>query len=215
MSNAEPIVYVVDDDASVRRSLQWLVESIGLKAAALASAREFLTAYDASQPGCLVLDLRMPDMSGLELQEELARRGQGIPVIIITGYGEIPAAVRAMKAGAIDFIEKPFSEHTLLERIQEAAGQAVEVFRDRQARLELTTKVRCLTPREATVMQCVVDGLANKQIAARLNLSEKTVEVHRSRLMKKLGAHSVAELVRIALRVSNGEGFPMPADDKP
>ncbi len=215
MTDAPPIVYIVDDDAAVRRSLEWLVASVGLQARPLASAREFLDAFDAARPGCLVLDLRMPDMSGLELQEQLAARGLAVPTIMITAYGEVPAAVRAMRAGAVDFVQKPFSDQALLERIQEAVARARQVHHERRDAAALAERLNQLSRREAQVMFGLAEGLANKQIAARLGLSEKTVEVYRSRLLKKLRVRTVAELVRIALRAPTIGDFATGANGKP
>lgn len=215
MTDALPIVYIVDDDAAVRRSLEWLVTSVGLTARPLGSAKEFLDAFDAGRPGCLVLDLRMPDMSGLELQEQLTARGFEVPTIMITAYGEVPAAVRAMRAGAVDFVQKPFSDHALLERIQEAAARARQLHRERSSQADLTGRLQQLSRREAQVMYGLAEGLANKQIAARLGLSEKTVEVYRSRMLKKLGVRTVAELVRIALRAPAVGVFPAKPNGKP
>jgi FixJ family two-component response regulator len=215
VADAAPIVYIVDDDPAVRRSLQWLVESIHLPVEALPTARAFLERYDSARPACLVLDLRMPDMGGLELQEELAARHAAVPIIMITGYGEVPAAVRALKGGAIDFLEKPFSEQALLGRIQEAVAAAQRVHEQGLARRARAARLAALTARERAVLALIVDGLANKQIAARLGLSEKTVEVHRARLMRKLEARSVAELVRLALHAAQDGDFPTAPDGKP
>jgi two-component system, LuxR family, response regulator FixJ len=202
----EPIVFVVDDDPATRDSLRWLLQSVGLPVQTLATAEEFLSAYEAGQPGCLVLDVRMPGMSGLNLQETLVARDITLPVIIITGYAEVPTAVRALKTGAIDFIEKPFNDDVLLDRVR----QAIEV--DRQARAARDQRTLAekrfaqLTPREREVMQLVVAGKANKVIAGELGLSPKTVEVHRASVMSKMDADSVAELVRLAMLVSVDQG---------
>jgi RNA polymerase sigma factor (sigma-70 family) len=195
----DPTVFVVDDDPAMRESLRWLIESVGLEVATFPSPQEFLHIYDAAKPGCLVLDMRMPGMSGLELQEELHERGANIPIIIITGYAEVPMAVRALKAGAVDFIEKPFSDQLLLDRIQ----HAIEV--DRQARAaqarqaDIATRIGSLSPREREVMDLVVQGNANREIAETLGLSPKTVEVHRARVMEKMKVDSFAELIRVVL----------------
>ncbi len=215
MKDAQPIVYIVDDDAAVRRSLEWLVSSVGLQARPLASAQEFLEAFDQSRPACLVLDLRMPDMSGLELQEQLAARGLIVPTIMITAYAEVPTAVRAMRAGAVDFVQKPFSDQALLERIQESSARARRLFVQRRSQADLGKLLEQLSRREREVMQGLAEGLANKQIAARLGLSEKTVEVYRSRLMKKLQVRTVAEVVRIALRAPDVGDFTTPNNGKP
>jgi len=215
MKDLQPVVYIVDDDAAVRRSLEWLVSSVGLQARPLASAQEFLEVFDESRPACLVLDLRMPDMGGLELQEQLAARGLEVPTIMITAYAEVPAAVRAMRAGAVDFVPKPFSDQALLERIQEATARARQLFLRRRAQVDLGEMLKQLSRRERQVMEGLAAGLANKQIAARLGLSEKTVEVYRSRLLKKLQVRTVAEVVRIALRAPDVGGFTTGSTGKP
>ncbi len=204
MSEPKPIVYVVDDDPGLRQSLKFLIGSVGLDVEVFPAASAFLEQYDAARPACLLLDLRMPDMSGLELQQQLAARRVAIPIIIITAYAEVPTAVRAMKAGAVDFIEKPFSDHALLERIQKAVDLSVKTHAERMELAERVARVQRLTPREHDVMQLVVTGQANKQIAAQLGLSAKTVETHRANLMKKLAVASVAELVRLVQDVEPG-----------
>jgi RNA polymerase sigma factor (sigma-70 family) len=196
---ADPTVFVVDDDPAMRRSLTWLIESVGLRVSTFSTAEHFLAEYDRQRPGCLVLDVRMPGMSGLELQDELARRDLRIPTIVLTGHAEVAMAVRAVKAGAVDFIEKPFSHQQLLDRVR----QALEV--DRQAREEsmrraaVLERLAHLSSREREVMERVVAGKANKEIAAELGLSPKTVEVHRAHVMEKMNAESLAELIRLAL----------------
>lgn len=193
----DPVVFVVDDDAAVRNSLRFLVEAAGLQTAAFASAREFLQTYDPAQPGCLVLDVRLPGMSGLELQQQLIASGIRIPVIIVTGFGDVPNAVQAMRAGAIDFIEKPYNDKVLLEKIH----QAIELDRQERAfqesRRDVMARLSTLSTREHEVMERVVSGLANKQIAGDLGISTKTVEAHRARVMEKMRADSLAELVRL------------------
>jgi FixJ family two-component response regulator len=194
-----PTVYVVDDDPAMRSSLRWLIESVGLTVRTCSSAQEFLRTYQPTDPGCLVLDVRMPGMSGLDLQAELAARKIAIPILIITGYAEVPLAVRAMKAGAFDFIEKPFSDQTLLDRIRAAVAHD-EVLRRRQAsRADVRQRLNQLTARERDVLNRVVTGKSNKVIASELSLSTKTVEVHRAHVMEKLKADSLAELIRLAL----------------
>ena len=194
-----PTVYVVDDDPAMRSSLRWLIESVGLLVRTCGSAREFLDTYRDGEPGCLVLDVRKPGMSGLDLQAELVRQRISIPVLIITGYAEVPLAVRAMKAGAFDFIEKPFSDQTLLDRIRAAVAQDEVARRRRTAREQVEARMRLLTPRERDVMERVISGMSNKLIAAELKLSMKTVEVHRAHVMEKLQAGSLADLIRLAL----------------
>jgi two-component system, LuxR family, response regulator FixJ len=195
----EATVFVVDDDAAVCDSLRFLIESVGLRVETFASAGAFLAAYEPGTPGCLVLDLRMPGMSGLELQEQMARRGLNLPVIIITAHGDVPAAVRAMRAGAIDFMSKPFSDQALLDRIHQALEKDAQARSERAARDAVAARIALLTPREREVMDLVVSGKANKEIAAVLDLSAKTVETHRARVMDKMQANSVADLVRMAL----------------
>jgi two-component system response regulator FixJ len=195
----EPTVFVVDDDRAMRDSLRWLLESIGLSVRTYPTAADFLQEYDASQSGCLVLDVRMPGMSGLDLQAELMRRGGGLPTIVVTGHAEVPMAVRAVKAGAVDFIEKPFSDQLLLDRVR----QALEIDRQdrevRRRREEAQRRLGGLTAREREVLGLVVAGKANKEIAADLGLSPKTVEVHRAHVMTKMNVESLAELIRVAI----------------
>jgi two-component system, LuxR family, response regulator FixJ len=209
MKEAESTVFVVDDDAELRESLGWLFESAGLRFKSYATSQEFLADYKSEEPGCLLLDVRMPTgLSGLDLQEELRRHGAPPPIIIMTGHARVPMAVRALKGGAIDFIQKPFDDQALLERVR----QAIELDRTtRQARLEATNfaaSLACLTPREREVMELVVAGKPNKIIASDLGISSKTVEIHRGRVMQKLNVESVAELVRLDMlcRASGAEG---------
>ena len=199
MTDREPIVFIVDDDEAVRGSLQLLMKSVGLVPNTLGSAREFLDRYDPKQPGCLVLDVRMPQMSGLELQERLNARGAVIPVIFITGHGDVAMAVEAMQAGAFDFVQKPFRDQDLIDRIQRALAK------DRANRAILTERnlvqqrLESLTPREREVLALVSSGKPNKLIAADLGLSQRTVEIHRARMMEKMGAASLAQLVRMVM----------------
>jgi FixJ family two-component response regulator len=193
------IVFVVDDDAAVLDSLRLLLGSAGLATAGFTSAHEFLGQYNPCQPGCLVLDVRMPGMSGLELQQSLNLRGATIPVIFITGHGDVPMAVEAMQHGAFDFLQKPFREHLLIERIQCALEQ------DRASRDELTQlerirrRLESLTPREREVLDLVTAGKPNKIMAVELHVSQRTVELHRARVMEKMGATSLAQLVRMVM----------------
>ena len=192
-----PTVFIVDDDSALRESLAFLVESVGLLVETFSSANEFLGNYEPSRPGCLVLDIRMNGMSGLELQERLAQRGIGIAIVMITGFGDVPMAVRALKNGAIDFLEKPFSDQDLLDRINEA----METDADRRAvgrrRDEVATRMVRLTVRERQVMSSVLAGKSNKTIASQLGLSPKTVEVHRARMMDKMRASTLVELLQL------------------
>ena len=196
-------VFVVDDDPAIRESLRWLIESVGLKVKVFTTANEFLESYDPSLPGCLVLDIRMPGMSGLDLQNELAAREVSIPILIITGHAEVPVAVRAMKAGALDFIEKPFSDQLLLDRIRRAIEKDVEFRQAHSERAEVAARLAQLTPREREVMDLVIAGKANKVIASELGLSPKTVEVHRAHVMKKMQVDSLADLVRVGMLSRN------------
>lgn len=193
---AEPAtVYVVDDDDAVRASLELLLRSAGHRVHGFASAAEFM---DGGPPGagCLLLDLRMPGMSGLDVQAELHARGDALPVIFISGHGDVAAASRALRAGAVDFVEKPYDATTLLERIDEALQRDREERRRRTRRAELLARLDTLTPREREVLDGVAAGAASKVIAADLGISERTVELHRARAMKKMAARSPAELVR-------------------
>lgn len=201
MNHRPATVFIVDDDDAVRSSLRLLLKSVGLAAVAYGSAREFLAAWDPDQPGCLVLDVRMPGMSGLELQEELNRRGAIIPVIFITGHGDIPMAVEAMQHGAFDFLQKPFRDQDLIDRIQRA------IERDARNRSQLLEKDRIraryesLTPREREVLALVTAGKANKVMAGDLGVSQRTVEIHRARVMEKMEASSLAQLVRMVMEL--------------
>jgi len=195
----EATVFVVDDDAAMRESLRFLVESVGLDVETFERAEDFLARYDPELPGCLILDVRMPEVSGLELQERLAEYGSGLPIIMVTGYGDVPMAVRAMRNGAVDFIEKPFSDQHLIDRVQEAIARDRLRRTERKGRESVARRVSTLSAREREVLDLVVTGKANKVIANELGLSPKTVEVHRARLMKKLNVSSVAELVQLSL----------------
>ena len=195
------VVFVIDDDASMRAALENLVSSVGLDTRSFASAQEFLAAPRPDHPACLVLDVRLPGISGLALQEELARSGIPLPIVFITGHGDVPMTVRAMKAGAVEFLTKPFDEQALLDAIHAA------IERDRKRRsaaaasAELRARYETLTERERQVMRLVAAGRANKQVAAELGVSVVTVKVHRAQVMHKLGASSIADLVRIADQV--------------
>jgi len=201
MTNADPLVFVVDDDASIREALDNLIRSVGFRVQVFASAQEFLNSKLPEGPRCLVLDVRLPGLSGLDLQRELAAANVQIPIIFITGHGDIPMSVRAMKAGAVEFLTKPFRAQDLLDAIQ----QAIE--RDRVSQLERTElaelrgRFDSLTPREREVMQLVVAGLLNKEIAAQLGTSEVTVKFQRRQAMHKMGAESLAQLVKMAQKL--------------
>jgi len=205
----EPTVFVVDDDQAMRDSLTWLIESAGLRVQAFGSAEEFLRVYYPGQAGCLLLDVRMPGMSGLELQANLARQEIRIPVIIITGHGDVAMAVKAMRAGALDFIEKPFDHEALLPSLRMALDADRRRRGDRSQRAEIARRLAELTPREHEVMEMVIDGRSNREIAVALGVSTKTVEAHRARVMDKMRAQSLAELVRLCLNaglMSQGSG---------
>lgn len=204
---AEPIVFIVDDDADVRRAMERLIRSVGLDVEAYASAKAFLLREAPDRPGCIVLDVRMPGLSGLDLQRELARASLNLPIIFVTGHGTVPMSVRAMKAGAIDFLQKPIDDQVLLDAVQQAIEQDRRSRRERAEVQAVWARVKTLTPREREVFALVVEGLLNKQIAGELGTSEKTIKVHRARVMQKMQADSLAELVRMAERVG-GEPDP-------
>jgi FixJ family two-component response regulator len=198
-SPSTPTVYIVDDDQATRKSLRWLVETLSVPVRTFHCAVSFLDTYDQSQPGCLVLDVIMPGMTGLELLEEFRRRSIDLPVIILTAYGDVPSAVRALKNGAFEFVEKPFDADVLLDHIRRALvvdskrrteRDAVQLVRQRSARL---------TPRELEILALVVEGLSSKEIATQLSVSFKTVEAHRAKIMRKMEAESVAQLVRMVV----------------
>lgn len=191
-------VFIVDDDAGVRQMISRMVRSVGLHAETFASVPDFLDLYDRNQTGCLVLDVRMPGLSGLELQEHLAAIEAPLPIIFITGHGDIAMGVRAMKRGAADFIEKPFQDQVLLDAIQAALARAVELRSATAARDAARQRLATLTPREREVLALVVAGKLNKQIAAQLGAAEQTIKMHRGRLMRKMGADSLPALVRLA-----------------
>lgn len=199
MSDAEPTVFIVDDDEAMRDALQTLMRSVGIKTSMHARADEFLASCNPDQPGCLVLDVRMPGMSGLELQEKLTENGIDLPVIIITGHGDIPMAVNAMRLGAVDFLEKPFREQDLLHRIHQAIEQDAELRRERDRKAQVVARLASLTDRERQVVDLVVAGRHNKAIASELGISHKTVEFHRARIMKKMKTDNVIELVQMVL----------------
>jgi len=203
MDTNVPCVYVVDDDEAVRDSLKLLLSSVGLASQTYVSAAEFLEGHDSAQHSCLVADIRMPGMSGLDLQEELNRRGSTIPIVFITGHGDVPMAVDAMKAGALDFIQKPFRDQDLLDRIHQALDWDEERREDNREALAVREKLAGLTARETQVMEQVVRGQANKVIALDLGVSQRTVEIHRARVMQKMGARSLAGLVRMVDKASD------------
>ena len=201
----ESIVHIVDDDEAICSSLRLLLKSRGIPAAAHGSAEEFLAKYDPEQPGCLVLDVRMPGMSGLELQDELNRRGAIIPVIFITGHGDVPMAVEAMQHGAVDFLQKPFSDKDLSDRVQRALSADLRNRAQLGEKDQIRARIAMLTPRERQVLALVTLGKANKAIAGDLGVSQRTVEIHRAHLMEKMGAASLAHLVRMTMIADIGK----------
>lgn len=197
MMSEKTTVYLVDDDEAVRDALSLLLESVDLPVKAYDSGLSFLEAFDPNEPGVLVLDIRMPGMSGLELQDKLKEMECDVPIVFITGHGDIPMAVEAMRKGAVDFLAKPFRDQDLLDRINRAMRQEETNRESRANKQEIQSLFERLTPRENEVMERVVQGLANKAIAYELDVSQRTVEIHRARVMEKLGVRSVAQLVRL------------------
>jgi two-component system, LuxR family, response regulator FixJ len=202
MKDKSATVFVVDDDSGVRSSIRMLLKSVGIPATPMASAQEFLDAFDPAQPGCLVLDIRMPGMSGLELQQQLNLRGAILPVLFITGHGDVPMAVEAMQQGAFDFLQKPFRDQDLIDRIQKALARDQENRANLRQHGVIRERLESLTSRERDVLDLLTQGKQNKVMAAELGISQRTVEIHRAHVMEKLGANSVAQLVRMVLDAS-------------
>ncbi len=206
MTEPKPTVFLVDDDHAVRDALELLLDTAGFNTVSFSSATEFLARYKADQPGCLVLDIRMPGMSGMELQDALVSEAVGLPIIFLTGHGNVRMSAKAFRTGAVDFLEKPFDESVLLQRIHEAL-RLDRANREAAARqTQASSRLAVLTPRESEVMLLLVAGNANKEIAAKLDLSTRTVETHRGRIMEKTGVQSVTELVELA--ISSGSYVP-------
>jgi FixJ family two-component response regulator len=214
MKNDQPLIYLVDDDDAVRDSLGVLFRSIGLQYQAFASALEFLEHYDGARHSCLVADIRMPGLSGLELQQRLNEQHAEVPIIFITGHGDVPMAVTAMKSGASDFVQKPFRDQDLIDRIHKALDRDRERRKTRAEEDTIRARIALLTPREAQVMQRVARGQANKVIAMDLGVSQRTVELHRARVMRKLKMRTVAELVHAIDQIGGVAAIDTPAESK-
>ena len=206
MPPASPIVFVVDDDVSVRESLELLIQNEGWQAETFASAQEFLDRPRVALPSCLVLDVSLPDLNGLDLQQQIASERNALPIIFITGYGDVPKTVRAMKAGAVEFLTKPFNDEVLLTAIQQALERSRLALAQEAEMQELRNCYASLTPRERDVMALVVSGLLNKQVGGELGISEITVKAHRGQVMQKMKAKSVADLVKMAARLHSNAG---------
>ena len=199
MNEQDAIIYVIDDDDAMRRSLIYLLDSAGWQTRPFASGRDFLDQYDGHVPGCLILDVLMPLMGGMEVQQLLTTRGISLPIIFLSAHGDLPMAVQAMKRGAFDFLEKPCKDHELLDAVGRAARQSIQQSLDQQQRLAVRVRLDSLTAREREVAECLAAGECNKTIARKLDISDKTVQVHRHNTMEKLGVHSTAEIARLIL----------------
>ncbi len=195
----EPTVFIVDDDEAVRNSLRFLMKSVNLAAQTYPSAQSFLDAYDRDRPGCLVLDVRMPGMSGLDLQEKLKEIRSTLPIIFVTGHGDVPMAVQAMQQGAVEFLQKPFRDQDLIDRVNLALARDRQQRSAVEQRRDIVHRIESLTKRESEIMNRIVEGQANKVIAVELGMSPRTVELHRARVMDKMGAASLAQLVRMVM----------------
>lgn len=206
MTDAVPLVYIVDDDDGMRRSLAWLLESVGIRSQGFVSAADFLRAFDVGVPACLVLDMRMPEASGFDVQDALNRRGATLPIIFVSGHGDIPMSVRALQQGAIDFVEKPYHSQQMLKRIQRALKLASQRHAKDMRERELRERLESLTAREKEVLRGLIEGKPSKVIATELSISVKTVDVHRASIKEKLGAVSIATLMRDVLQVWKAPG---------
>ena len=195
----DPIVYIVDDDPDMLDSLRWLMKTVGLRVEAFSSAADFLRDFSPGSPGCLIFDIRMPGTSGLDLFETLADRGERMPVIFITAFADVPMAIRAMKSGAVEFVEKPFNRQRLLEKVQRAIKDDIERRRTHADREALQTRFRKLTDKEREVLELIKEGRPNKDIASQLQITPRAVELRRSSLMRKLGVRSLIELLRLTV----------------
>ena len=201
MSTEQGKVHIVDDDDAVRKSLKMLFQSVGVETSLYGSGDDFLSELDESAEGCILLDIRMPGTSGLEVQKQLHERGNRMPIIFITGHGDVPMAVEAMQLGAFDFVQKPFRDQDLMDRVAQALSQCEEQREENEQRQTIQQRYESLTPREREVMSCVVKGQANKVIALDRNVSQRTVEIHRARVMEKMEARSLADLVRMSINI--------------
>jgi two-component system response regulator FixJ len=211
MKERSPMISVVDDDAAARSSLRLLLKSLGLAATAYDSAAAFLAGYDPGQPGCLLLDIRMPGMSGLELQQQLNQRNTLSPIIFITGHGDVAMAVEAMRCGAFDFLQKPFRDQDLLDRVQRAIVKDRSIREQLSGHEALQVRLDSLTAREHDVLELVISGAPNKIVAHKLGISQRTVEIHRARVMEKMSADSLAQLVHMTLAVGGSRSEPRAA----
>ncbi len=198
----DPTVFIVDDEAEVRDALKLLMDSVGLDAETFSSAQEYLDRFDPQRPGCLVLDIRMPGLSGLELQEKLSKEAPHPPIVIITGHGDVPMAVRAVQAGAVDFIEKPFRDQVLLDSVHRAITQDAEQRGAASRLADIEARLQRLTPREKEVLDLVMTGMRNKVIAVELGVSQSTVEAHRAKVMEKMEARTLSDLMRMMLSIT-------------
>lgn len=199
-------VFIVDDNPAVRDAIRWLVEQVGLNARTFDSARDFLATYQPGMRGCLVLDIRMPGMSGIELQEKLAREHAHLPVIIVTGHGDVPVTVRAMKTGAFEFLQKPFNDHILVDAIQAALDKSAAIWEQEDKRNQASQSLAALTKREREILELLRRGKPNKVIAAELNVSVRTIEGHRANITEKMGVKSLGQLVELLLK-SDSDGI--------